>query len=310
MLLSGVGHHVQCRHHQAGTVSDDSDLPVEFDVVQIVLLRLQFQRIGGVGILECGVVGVPEIGITVQGDLAVEGKNLIIGCSHERVDLDQGGVLGDEHLPELGDGHRRGVEHLGRQVALFGDRPGECEVDPGDSVDGHLGEAFRLGRGHLLDFDATLHRAHRQIGAVGPIEQEGEVVLLGDVAGLGDKQLLHDVALDVQAQNVLGVGVGVLGCGGILHATGLTTSTRFDLGLYHHRPADLLGDGLGALGRLGDPSRRGGDVVFGVQLLGLVLEKVHRLHCLSARVSKRFGRNCIYSPAARTTHPPQPIPPG
>ena len=218
----------------------------------------------------------------VQGDLAVQRQDLIVRRAHQRVDLDQGGVLADEDLPQLLDGHGGGVEHLGGQVALLGDRPGEGQVDTGDGVDGHLGQPLGLGGGDLFDLHAALDRAHRQVGPVGAVEQEGDVVLLGDVAGLGDQQLLHDVALDVQAEDVLGVGVGVVGGGGVLDATGLTAATHLDLGLDHHRLTDFLGDGLGVLRRVGDPARGGGNVVLGEQFLRLILEKIHGLTVWSA----------------------------
>ncbi len=144
-------------------------------------------------------------------------------------------------------------------------------------VDGHLGEPLGLGRGDLFDLHAALDRAHRQVGAVGAVEQEGDVVLLGDVAGLGDQQLLDDVALDVQAEDVLRVGERVVGGGGVLHAAGLAAAAGLDLRLDHDGLADFLGDGLGALGGVGHPTRRGGHVVLGEQLFRLVFEEIHGL---------------------------------
>ena len=205
VLLAGVGDDVQRGHDQARAVADDADLAVELDVVEVVLLGLELQRVGGVAVLELGVAGLPEVGVGVEGDLAVQRQDLVVGGAHQRVDLDQGGVLADEDLPQLLDGHRGGVEHLGGQVALLGDGARERQVDTLDGVDGHLGEPLGLGGGDLFDLHAALDRAHRQVGAVGAVEQEGDVVLLGDVAGLGDQQLLDDVALDVQAEDVLGV---------------------------------------------------------------------------------------------------------
>ena len=240
-----------------------------------MLLGLEFQRVGRVPVLELGVVGVPEVGVAVQGDLAVQRQDLIVGGANQRVDLDQSGVLFDEDLPQLGDGHRRGVEHLGGQVALLGDGSGECQIDAGDRVDRNLGQPLGLGGGHLFDFHSALDRAHRQVGAVGTVEQKGDVVLLGDVAGFGHQQLLHDVALDVQTQDVRGVGEGFLGRGRVLHPTGFAAPTGFHLSLHHHRPADLRGDGLGVRGGSRHPSGSRRNLVFGEQFLRLILEKVH-----------------------------------
>ncbi|SLC92532.1 Uncharacterised protein [Mycobacteroides abscessus subsp. massiliense] len=80
------------------------------------------------------------------------------------------------------------------------------------------------------------------------------------------------MALDVQAQDVLCMSKCVIGGGGVLHTTGLATSTNLDLSLDHHRLADFFGDRLGILGGGGNPARRRRHVVLSEQLLGLVLE--------------------------------------
>ena len=118
VLLARVCRDVERRHDQARAVADDADLAVELDVVEVVLFGLELQRICGVAVFELRVLGVPEVGVGVEGDLAVQREDLIVGRAHQRVDLDQRGVLLDEDLPQLGDGHRGRVEHLGGQVAL------------------------------------------------------------------------------------------------------------------------------------------------------------------------------------------------
>ena len=72
MLLAGVGDYVESGHHQTGTVADDADLPVELDVVQVLLLRLLLERVGSGLVLELCVVLVPEVGVLVERDLPVE----------------------------------------------------------------------------------------------------------------------------------------------------------------------------------------------------------------------------------------------
>ena len=205
VVLTGVGDDVEGGHDQARAVADDADLAVELDVVEVVLLGLEFERIRGVFVLELRVAGLTEVGVRVEGDLAVEREDLVVRGANQWVDLDERGVLLDEDLPQLRDGDGRGVEHLGGQVALLGDAARERDVDTLDGVDRNLGEPLGLRGGDLFDFHAALDRAHRQVGAVRTVEQEGDVVLLGDVLRLRDQQPLHDVALDVEAQDVLRV---------------------------------------------------------------------------------------------------------
>ena len=46
-LLAGVGDDVEGAHDQAGAVADDADLAVELDVVEVLLLGLGLERVGG-----------------------------------------------------------------------------------------------------------------------------------------------------------------------------------------------------------------------------------------------------------------------
>lgn len=45
--------------------------------------------------------GVAELGVVVQGDLAVEGDDVTGAGLDQRVHLDQGGVLAGVHVPQL-----------------------------------------------------------------------------------------------------------------------------------------------------------------------------------------------------------------
>lgn len=162
-------------------------------------------------------------------------------------------------------------------MALLGDGTSGRQVDAFDGVHRDLGQPVGLGGGHFFDLHAALHRAHREVGAVRAVEQEGDVVLLGDVAGLGDQQFLDDVTLDVQAEDVLGVFVRVFGSRGVLDTAGLAAAAGLDLRLDHHRATDLGGDRLSAVGGIGHPTGSAGDVVLVEQFFRLILEKVHGL---------------------------------
>src|SRR5918998_50762 len=112
-LLAGVRDDVQGAHHEPGAVADDADHALELDVVEVLLLGRGLQRVGRGGVLELLVLGVPEAGVLVEGHLRVQREDGAVGGLGQRVDLDQGGVLLGEDLPQLdGDGDHL-VAHLG-----------------------------------------------------------------------------------------------------------------------------------------------------------------------------------------------------
>ena len=76
VLLAGVGDDVEGGHDEPGAVADDADLAVELHVVEVVLLGLGLERVGRVLVLELGVLGVAEVGVLVERDLAVEGDDV------------------------------------------------------------------------------------------------------------------------------------------------------------------------------------------------------------------------------------------
>ena len=135
------------------------------------------------------------------------------------------------------------------------------------------------GGGVLLGDRLDVHAAHarehhhRLLGAA--VEHEGRVVLLGDVRGLLDVQLVHGQAADVHAEDGLGVLLGLGAVVGQLDAAGLAAAADLDLGLDHHGVAELLGRGHGRFDGLGGPSLGHGHAVLGEELLALVFEEVH-----------------------------------
>ncbi len=84
--------------------------------------------------------GVPEAGVLVQRDLAVERDDLAVAALDQRVDLDQGRVFLLEDGPELLDD----LDDL--RLDLFGetgrvdDLLGLGRVDTGDRVDRDAGQ--------------------------------------------------------------------------------------------------------------------------------------------------------------------------
>src|SRR5215204_3756726 len=250
-LLAGVRHHVQRRHDQPGTVADDPDLAVELDVIEVLLLGPRFERISRPGVLERRMLGMAEVGVVVEAHLAVERDDPAVGRLDQRVDLDQRRVLGGEYGPELPEYVDHLVADVRREPGRVGDRCGLLGVDALDRVDRDPRQRLGALDSELLDVDATLDAGHGEIRAVGAVEQEGGVVLLLDAAGLGDQHPADQVALDVHAQDRLGLLGGLVWGLGELDAPGLAAAAGLHLRLDHHPAADLFGGGAGLLDGLG-----------------------------------------------------------
>ena len=260
--LAGVGDDVERRHDQARAVADDADLALELDVVEVLLLGLLLERVGRLLVLELGVARLPEVGVVVEGDLAVERDDAAVADPRQRVDLDQRGVLLDEGLPELdqdvGDGRDQVLGELAPRSRSRGPWPRRRRAI---GVDGHPGQGLGALDGELLDLHAALVGRHGQEGAVGAVEQVGDVVLLLDVRARVDEDAVHRVTLDVHAEDLLGVGLGVVGGLGHLDAAGLAAAADLDLRLDDGDAAEPLGDRLASSGVVATSPRRGGYAV-------------------------------------------------
>src|SRR5665647_2728200 len=278
-LLAGVGDDIQCRHDQSSAVADDAHGPVEPYVVQVLGLGCSLERVGRSLVLERLVVGVTEAGVVVERHLAVKGDDPAVGGPDQRVDLDQRRVLvavdGPQLLHGLGDLALDVLVEVGRVDDLFGFG---C-VDAHDRVDGDTGECLGTLDGEHLDLHAALFAGHREVGAVGAVEQDREVVLLRDLRAGGDHHLVDRVALDVHTENLSGGLSRVLGRLGDLDPTGLATSTDLDLRLDDDHSAavgaDRLCRGAGFFNGLGDGSSQHGHTVRFEHVARLVFEKIH-----------------------------------
>ena len=271
----GVRDHVEGRHDQAGAVADDADLAVELDVVEVLGLGGLLQRVDRGLVDQRLVVGVPEAGVLVQGDLRVQQEHPAVADLGQRVDLDQRRVLGHEGLPELHRDVDDLLGHLGRELGGGDDLARLGLVHALVGVDGDLGDPLRVLLGDRLDLHAAGHAGDAEEGAVGPVQQVGEVVLLLDVRGLGQHHLVHGVALDVHAEDVGRAGLGLVGVRGQLDAAGLAPPAHLDLGLDDDPAAEALGDGAGLLRGLGDAAAQHGQAVPFEQIAPLILEQVH-----------------------------------
>ncbi len=142
---------------------------------------------------------------------------------------------------------------------------------------------LRIGRGHLLDVHAALGAHHSEMPAHGPVEGEGGVVLGFDARHLLHPHLVHQVSLDVHAEDGLGVVTRLLRRCRHLDAARLAAPSHLHLGLDHHRRSQLFGSEAGLVGRVGGSPIRYRHPDAGEQGLPLVLEQIHRPLLVSAR---------------------------
>src|SRR5699024_4285971 len=101
--------------------------------------------------------------------------------------------------------------------------------EPVDRVDPDLGDRVGVRFGDGFDFDTAFGGQHAEVLLFGAIEGETRVVLLGDVGRDFDPEGFHDVAADVEAEDVAGVFSHLLCVVGELHPTGLPASADLHL---------------------------------------------------------------------------------
>jgi hypothetical protein len=234
---------------------------------------------GSALVLERRVLGLTEVGVLVEGDLPVERDDPPVTGLHEWVDLHKGGVLGDEDIPELDDGRGHLVAYVFGEAALLRDLARLGLVDAGERIDGNPCQRLGFLHGQLLDLHATLAGGHREVRAVGPVEQHREVVLLLDRGCWGQHHAVHRVALDVHAEDRRGDLLGFLDRRRELHAARLAAATGLDLRL-DHDPATAfwqqpLRSSARLLRRLRYRPAKDRDAVLLEQIARLIFEQIH-----------------------------------
>jgi hypothetical protein len=198
-----------------------------------------------------------------------------VHVADQRVDLDQGRVLGDEDIPQPANslGHRLG--HLRRESRGLDDLNGLAGIDAGDRVHRHLGQRLRCRRCHLLDIHPALHAGHREEGAMGAVEDERQVVLRNDVARRCHQHAVHGVTFDVHAKDRRRFTLRLLRRGGQLNAAGLAATPGLDLCFDDDAAAELRGSGMGLLARRDDATGQHRDAVGAEQIPRLIFVQIH-----------------------------------
>src|SRR5690606_9035884 len=94
---------VHGRHREAGAIHHATDGPVELDVGEVVLGRLDFHRILFVEITQLHDLLVPVERVGIEIHLGVEAEELAVLGDDQRIDLEQAHVLFDEEAIEIAD---------------------------------------------------------------------------------------------------------------------------------------------------------------------------------------------------------------
>ena len=144
-----------------------------------------------------------------------------------------------------------------------------------DRVDVELHDGVRVLLRHLLDLDATLGRQHQQMLLRRSVEREAGVVLLSDVGRVLDPDALHDMALDVHAEDVAGVQPNLVSVVGQLDPARLAPPADLHLGLDDDGVPGGIGGGHGFVHGVGGAAGGDRDAIAGEVLLALVLEQIH-----------------------------------
>jgi hypothetical protein len=259
-----------------GAVAHDPDVPVELDVLEALALGLDLERLAAGGLRVGEQLGLAELGVAVDRHLRVQRDDPTVLGEDERVDLEQRRVGGLEPVVELDEELGDLVEEVLAEARLPGDLAFAARPTAPRRVDVDLDDLLGVRAVGLLDLHAALDRGDDLVALAHPVVEDRQVVLLGDVAGRLDEHLLDDVALDVEAEDVLGVLARSRRVGAVLHPARLAATAGEHLRLHHDRHAEALGELLGLLRSGGDlPLRGRRDAVLPEQVLALVLHQVH-----------------------------------
>ena len=282
-------------HAEPGAVREHADVPVELHVRDALLPRERLDRVGGGRVAPLRDVRMAEEAAVVDRELRVERLHLALRRHDQRVDLAEHRVELDERAIELLD-DRRDLLLLGGvlDAAAVDEPPRDPRLEALERVDVEPDERVRVLLRDLLDLDAALRREHEERLLRAAVEGDGEVVLALDVRRLLDPERADDVAVDVEAEDVARLRLGVGGIVGELDAAGLAAAAGQHLRLDDDGAAELLGRLARLLGRGGEPSVGDRDPDAPEEILALVLVEVHRRRTLTTRRrwTAQFSRGC------------------
>ena len=240
-----------------------------------MLFRFRFERVRRGLVLKCGVVGLTELGVRIQGDLAVQRENPAVVGQDERVDLDQGGVFRREHAIQLHENWSDLVNEFSGELRGYSDFFRLREGDALVGVDLDTGKCVGAFDRQLLDVHAAFVGTEAKVRAVCAVEQNGEVILLRDRSTFGDHDALDDVTLDVETEDCLRRLERVVGGLGDFDATRLAAAAGLDLRLDDRESTDCGGGRTGFFWGVGNDSLKNGNAVLFEHVTRLILVKIH-----------------------------------
>jgi hypothetical protein len=144
-------------------------------------------------------------------------------------------------------------------------------LQPEQRVQRQPQDGVGVGARRLLDLDAAFGAGDDGHRPRATIENEAQVELFGNVRRRRDQDGLHRHALDVQADDLVRPLLCLVRRRRQLHATRFAASADQDLGLDHHRPADVLRGGARFLWRARHLAGQQWHAMAGEDLLGSVL---------------------------------------
>ncbi len=162
---------------------------------------------------------------------------------------------------------------------------GKCDLlrlvipQPDHRVGVALDDLLRGFLGDGLDLDATLGAGHHHDLARGPVHDDAEVELPGDVRALGDQDLVHGMALDVHPQNCFSGRARFFRRLHDLDTACLAAAAGVHLRLDDDGTAELPCDLLGLIRSRGDLTGVDGNTMLREEFCRLVLMNVHRPRC-------------------------------
>jgi hypothetical protein len=164
-------------HGKTGTVDEAANVTVKLDEVEA--------NLGGLDLVSVLLGDVPpfedlllaEIGVVVEPELGVHGKDLVVGGLGQGVDLDLGGIALGEDLVELLDGVLGVLDALLREANLGSNVASNLVGNTGVDVDGGGDDGLGVLLCDRLNVHATLRRGDDDGALRGAVHEDGEVEL-------------------------------------------------------------------------------------------------------------------------------------